>query len=225
MKTITRAVMFVSALCISVLLSVPAHAEKVIDWQLENPFRLFKKPADTKLHHDIFKQLTAAERTSPILAAERKLALLSGGRGWADDVFNHTCYDQDKDRYTACPDYVLPKSHRIIAYLRDKESFWDIFTPEDKNAECSWKVVDRKGKTVSEATAACTERVGLDIPYPSGGRVSVSKSDRERIKPVTVKIRDVLIVGLGDSFAAGEGNPDHPITFDNTRAFNYGYVD
>ncbi len=217
--------MLVCMISVSALLSTPANAGKIIDWQLENSFRLFKKPSDTQLHHDVFKQLTAAESKSPILAAERRLELLSGGRGWADAVFNHTCYDQDNDRYSACPDYVLPKSHRIIAYLRDKESFWDIFTPEDKNAECTWKVVDRKGKTVSEATASCAERVKLDIPYPDGGRVGVSKSDGERIKPLAVKIRDVLIVGLGDSFAAGEGNPDHPVTFDNTRAFNYGYVD
>ncbi|MEJ2118880.1 MAG: hypothetical protein P8Y36_13730, partial [Alphaproteobacteria bacterium] len=109
MKTISRAVMFVCLISVSALLSTPANAGKIIDWQLENSFRLFKKPSDTKLHYDIFKQLTAAERKSPILAAERRLEVLSGGRGWADAIFNHTCYDQDNDRYTACPDYVLPK--------------------------------------------------------------------------------------------------------------------
>jgi hypothetical protein len=37
-----------------------------------------------------------------------------------------------------------------------------------------------------------------------------------------VKVTDLLIVGMGDSFGSGEGNPDVPIRFSPERAVDYG---
>jgi lysophospholipase L1-like esterase len=50
----------------------------------------------------------------------------------------------------------------------------------------------------------------LDHPYRVG--VTASRSGRQAGGRTTVTIRDRLIVGLGDSIASGEGNPDHGIT-------------
>ncbi len=122
-----------------------ASAEGRIEWQLENPFRLFRKPEHTRLHREIFESLSVLERQSPILAAERKLAKRFGGRGWADEMFNDTCYNQNTDRYDACADYVLPKSHRIVANLVKANSLWELFVPDAEGGTCDWQLTGRKG--------------------------------------------------------------------------------
>lgn len=218
--------MLLCALSIWTALAPSARAETVIEWELENAFRLFKRPEDTQLHRKAYEQLTPDERKNPILAIERKLAADSGGRGWADKVFNETCYNQDADRYTACPNYVLPGTHRIIATLKNR-SGGDASSPSpaDSDASCAWRAASAAGRTIAEVSAPCAEPVALDIPYPEGAQVEVATSDGETVAPIQVAVRDVLIVGMGDSFAAGEGNPDHPIAFDDTRTFNYGSVD
>jgi lysophospholipase L1-like esterase len=205
--------------------AAPAAAAGKIEWRLENPFRLFKNPEATELHRKIYEGLSTLERQSPILSAERKLESRFGGRGWADTVFNETCYDQENDRYTACPDYILPKSHRIIARFRKQGSFWDLFEPGAPDGRCRWTLADRAGKTISEETAACDATVKLDIPYPSGGRLTVSPAGGASSSAIDIRIRDLLIIGMGDSFGAGEGNPDHPVKFDDSRSFDYGTVD
>jgi hypothetical protein len=38
--------------------SAPAAAEPVINWRVENPFRLFTDPADTEVHRATWEALT-----------------------------------------------------------------------------------------------------------------------------------------------------------------------
>ena len=208
-----------------VLPSLAVTAQDRIEWRLENSFRLFKKPEHTELHREVFLGLNDEERQAPILAAERKLEERFGGRGWAEPVFNHTCYNQEGDRHNACPDYVLPDTHRIVASLTRKVRFPHIITMASRAEICAWRLDTAAGKTLKEVSALCHQPVMLDIPYPEGGKVSVSTSSDIAIEPVDVKVRDILIVGLGDSFGAGEGNPDYPTKFDDTRDFDYGAVE
>jgi hypothetical protein len=202
-----------------------ASAEGRIEWQLENPFRLFRKPEHTKLHREIFESLTVLERQSPILASERKLAKRFGGRGWADEMFNDTCYNQNTDRYDACADYVLPKSHRIVASVTKSDSLWDLFLPDPDGGTCDWQLSGAQGAVIARKSEPCDERVTFDIPYPAGGRLAVARSGSAAAKPLDIKIRDMLVISMGDSFGAGEGNPDHPVTLSDSRPFDYGQVD
>jgi hypothetical protein len=220
-----RAVLALVAALVVTFASLPAEAAGRIDWRLENPFRLFKDPQATELHRKIYESLSPLEKQTPILSAERKLENRFGGRGWADAVVNETCYDQDADRYNACADYVLPKSHRIIARFKKGDSFWDLFQTSSTSNRCHWRLDDAGGKLLSQTTAACEAPVTFDIPYPQGGRLSVAQAGDSAVSRITIKVRDLLIIGMGDSFAAGEGNPDHPVKFDDTHSFNYGVVD
>jgi hypothetical protein len=204
----------VLAAAVLAILATPARAENSIEWRLENPFRLFKKPEHTALHRDIFEKLKRTERKAPILSAERKLEERYGGQGWADEVFNETCYDQDGDRYTACRDYVLPKSHRVVVTLKEKPGFLDFFTTSATDGVCVWRATGKGGKPADERKAPCKSPAVLEIPYPEGARVTVTSGGSEVAQPIDIKVKDVLIVGLGDSFAAGEGNP-----------VDYGFVD
>ena len=202
-----------------------ASAEGRIEWQLENPFRLFRKPEHTRLHREIFESLSVLERQSPILAAERKLAKRFGGRGWADEMFSDTCYNQNTDRYDACADYVLPKSHRIVANLVKGNSLWELFAPDAEGGTCDWQLTGPQGAVIARKSAPCEEQVTFDIPYPAGGRLAVARSGSAAAKPLDIRIRDMLVISMGDSFGAGEGNPDHPVTLSDSRAFDYGVVD
>jgi hypothetical protein len=121
---VARIIGFLAAIGI-VLSALPAAAANRIEWRLENPFRLFKNPEDTEMHRQALLALAGEEKRVPILAVERRLEERFGGRGWAEEVFNHTCYNQEGDRYDACPDYILPKSHRVVVSLVQQKRIWD----------------------------------------------------------------------------------------------------
>ena len=60
------------------------------------------------------------------------------------------------------------------------------------------------------------------LPYPNGADISVAVVGEQ---PITLKakVRDLLIVGMGDSFASGEGNPDMPAEFSETQRYKNLY--
>jgi hypothetical protein len=70
-----------------------AHAElgtaaaPHIQWEVKNRFRLFRSEADFQRH-------VAAHRGEGVLAAERRLARESDGRGWARDTVERLCVDR-----------------------------------------------------------------------------------------------------------------------------------
>ena len=70
-------------------------------------------------------------------------------------------------------------------------------------------------------TTRCDRLVEIDIPYPSGARLSVEIGGRE-IAGEDIRVADLMIVGMGDSFGSGEGNPDVPVRFSRERAADYG---
>ncbi len=210
-----------------VLWALPAAAANRIEGRLENPFRLFKNPEDTEMHRQAFLGLAGEEKRLPILAVERRLEERFGGRGWAEEVFNQTCYNQEGDRYDVCPDYILPKSHRVVASLVRQKRIWDFFTGSRSSVEetCAWRLMAQDGKLLKEERALCRRPVTFDVPYPDGARLTVWTGAAMAAQPIEVKVRDLLIVGLGDSFGAGEGNPDAPVKFNDSRDFDYGKVE
>jgi lysophospholipase L1-like esterase len=213
-----------------------------IEWQVANRFRLFADPRSFKLHENAWRQyqlfadqqgLSAEDRTTllartSVLGSEhvlndRFIAFSSilrenfDWRGWAADLHDHMCYDPAKRRYTACgslDDYLVPQSHAIEMWLSGAGAALP------KDAVCEWRI---DGLLVAEA--ACAERVsGPDIalPYPGGAELSVNVVGEAPIL-VTAQVRDLLIAGLGDSFASGEGNPNVPVAFDDQRRFRNFY--
>jgi hypothetical protein len=223
---VARIIGFLAAIGL-VLSALPAAAANRIEWRLENPFRLFKNPEDTEMHRQAFLGLAGEEKRLPVLGVERRLEERFAGRGWAEEVFNHTCYNQEGDRYDACPDYIMPKSHRVVASLVRQKRIWDFFTQPRTSIEetCAWRLMAQDGKLLKEERALCRRSVVFDVPYPDGARLTVWTGAAMAAQPVEVKVRDLLIVGLGDSFGAGEGNPDAPVKFDDSRDFDYGTVE
>jgi lysophospholipase L1-like esterase len=214
-----------------------------IDWQVSNRFRLFTNPADFKLHENAWRQyrlhvgqqgLGEAETErliadTSVLGSEhvlndRHIAFTNilrdnfDWRGWAAKGLGQTCYDKDRRQYTACGSldaYLTPASHAIEMWLTPIGT-----VPLPRDRICQWSIA---GQVV--ARQGCAERIagpGVALPYPGGADISVSVLGEQ---PITAgaTVRDILIAGLGDSFASGEGNPDRPVEFDPLRRYHNYY--
>jgi hypothetical protein len=192
------------------------RAEPAIAWRVENPFRFFDDPASTEMHRATYAALTDEERRQPVLAAERLLASRHAD-GWASTIVGKTCWDIKRNRHV-CSDastYVNPTSHTVLLELRGIE--------DASSVECVWLTAPRargqqRGKAI---TKLCSEPLRLDVPYPSGVAVSIEVGGQE-VARTDVGVTDLLIVGMGDSFGSGEGNPDVPVRFSRERAADYG---
>ena len=205
------------ALCPPAYAQDGAASRPAIEWRVENPFRLFVDHADTELHRATYAALSPDEqRRTPVLAAERELATRHPD-GWAAALLGAVCWDANKNRYQ-CPDggaFVFPKSHRVVAQVKG--------VADAGNVECTWRTAI-KGTDSSRGdaiTQRCDRPAELEIPYP-GGATIVVEAGGDQSGRVDARVTDLLIVGMGDSFASGEGNPDVPVRFSRERSADYG---
>jgi len=213
--TALRALILATAL--ATLGAMPARAEPEIVWRVENPFRLFADPADTEVHRATYLSLTPAEQRTPVLAAEHALSQRHD-EGWAASMYRQTCWNATRNRYVCKdgPGYIKPDSHVVIAELAGVE---------DPSVECTWLTAPRGGKQTrgTAVTQPCQSPVKLNIPYPSGAGVTVEIGGLQ-VAAAELKVTDLFVVGMGDSFGSGEGNPDVPVRFSRERFADYGKV-
>src|SRR5437660_2335861 len=127
-----------------------AGAALHIEWEVKNRFRLFRNEADFQRH-------VAAAHSGGVLAAERRLASESDGRGWARDTVERLCVDragrllETCDRDGTLEDYLVPRDHRIGVALAGAIP---------ANTGCAWSLADGTGPP-RETTARCEEEVKL----------------------------------------------------------------
>jgi lysophospholipase L1-like esterase len=179
-----------------------ADAPLQISWEVRNRFRLFREERDFLLQTD-------AERGRSVLAAEQALELQSDGRGWARNTVNRLCIDlsgrvsEPCNRDNVKESYLTPVDHPIQVRLTG---------PIPVGATCAWSFDDGDGPQTS--TFDCNEPINLRVRY---GRTTVANvdvsagSDAAQRVSTEIAVRDILIAGLGDSIASGEGNPDRPV--------------
>ena len=196
-----------------------------IQWRLENPFRLFVEPAATDVHMETYEALDERQRTRAVFEAEK---ILSGrfAKGWGESVFKHICWDAARNQYSCktTPDYLNPKSHRVIVELVDAPARIMQGDANSPPHRCEWRLTPLQGKRAAVPkvmTVPCAEPLAIEVPYPGGLRVSV-RSEGPPIAEADISVQDLFIVGMGDSFGSGEGNPDSPVTFSRERAIEYG---
>ncbi|MCX7315021.1 MAG: hypothetical protein NTV56_25795 [Alphaproteobacteria bacterium] len=182
----------------------PSDPGIAIEWQVRNRFRLFRREADFQRH-------LVAHRAGSLLAAEHLLERDTAGRGWAQSqvdqicvnsagVLNDTC-DRDGER----ENYLVPKNHVVVARLTGAVP---------PGASCNWSFDDGTIPP-KQVTAPCAQPVTQRLAYgkPTIAAVGITRPDNSVDSVSTeVVVRDLLIAGLGDSVAAGEGNPDRPVT-------------
>jgi hypothetical protein len=175
----------------------------IITWEVANRFRLFRDERDFRRHVE-------AESGRSVLEAEQDLAEASEGRGWARDMVVRLCLDavgQVADQCTrdgVRENYLAPADHRI-----EVRASGEIAT----GAACTWSFADGDAKP-RVINADCSAPVSFRARY---GRTTTASVDiavagepiRRAIEDIAV--RDLLIAGLGDSVASGDGNPDRPV--------------
>jgi lysophospholipase L1-like esterase len=204
-----------AGLLLILALGGPVSAQPEIVWEVENPFRFFLDPADTEVHRATWVSLSPEQRRSPVLASERLLAERHG-EGWSASMFDKTCWDGTRNRYVCRerPDYINPKSHTVRASLQG--------LADAQIVDCTWLTAPRgRGGRGKAVTLPCDTPVQLEIPYPTGSWIKVEIGGLQ-VAEVAARVTDLFVVGMGDSFASGEGNPDVPVRFSPDRTAEYG---
>jgi lysophospholipase L1-like esterase len=194
-----------------------AEASPIVTWRLENPFRFFTDPNDTNAHRETYRALGPRARAAPVLAEEH--ALQSDDRdGWAASMFRKTCWNNNRFKCDAYDDYINPSRHAVIAKISGIDGA--------STLSCTWFSAprgDAKNPRGDAITQPCNEPARFVVPFPGGAMVTVEIGGRQ-IAKADIKVRDILIAGMGDSFASGEGNPDMPVRFSRERSADYSTI-
>jgi len=119
---------------------------------------------------------------------------------------------------TRTEDYIDPKAHAVRARLGGPAAA----ASAGKTCAWSWRA-KIGGQAIGAKAAPCGDQILIpDVPYPGGAHVVVRASDGGALLAQDdIVVRDLLVVGLGDSFASGEGNPDIPVRFHASRPMLY----
>jgi len=203
------AVLCLTALLLSLFADALALAQTAaggkprIEWEVKSRFRLFRSESDFQRH-------VAAWRNDGVLGSEQRLAIESDGHGWARDTVERLCVDRAGQLIEFCERdgvrevYLSPADHRIGVVLAG--------TLPD-NVNCVWTFEDGASEQ-RQAAGPCDEEMRLRIVQgkPTTVAVDIVLQDGTAQRVVTeIAVRDLLIAGMGDSIAAGEGNPDRPV--------------
>src|SRR5215813_815276 len=181
----------------------PASDAPRIEWGVKNRFRLFLSEADFQRHVE-------AARSGGVLAAERRLASESDGRGWARDIVDRLCVNRAGQLLESCDRdgereiYLAPRDHRVGVTLAGNVP---------ANEGCVWSFDDGDGHP-RQVESSCNEEVKARLvsARPTIASVDITLPDGTALRLVNeIKVPDVLSAGMGDSIAAGEGNPDQPV--------------
>ncbi len=153
--------------------------------------------------------------------------------GWAAQSLNDNCYEVNGKprRYSAScdrkfswgsakEDYILPDAHTVTIQIAPEQL-------PGVTGDCVWSWQPRKGGKTETKQLACSKPLTISrVPYSqqaaqSGVSVTVKLPDGRALADGDVVVEDLFIVALGDSFASGESNPDHPVQFSPSREMVY----
>ena len=182
-------------LLLSTWCGAAAHAELGggvlrIEWEVKNRFRLFRNEADFQRH-------VAAAQGDGVLAAERRLARESDGRGWARDTVERLCVDRAGKLLEFCERdgereaYLSPRDHRIGVALPAP------CRPMRAASGPSMTAMVPRGSV----NGACNQEVKVRLRHgrPTVASVDIVLPDGTAQRLVSeIQVRDVLIAGMGD---------------------------
>jgi hypothetical protein len=185
-----------------------APSQAQITWEVANRFRLFESQKDFDLHFNAWWNNGAGRS---ILETERTLEKDFEGKGWAASIVGRLCYNSDTGqipktckRDNSTEDYLKSDSHLIKLKVSLPAQF--------SGAQCTWTIGDPSAKPLDLPCSAIVSDQRVPDKKPTPVHVVAKTAAGETIAgDATVLARDILIVGMGDSTASGEGNPDKPI--------------
>lgn len=215
-----RLLLSLLAIVIAGLVAGEAFAQPRIEWEIANRFRLFKREDQFRKLAQIFAALPEQDRKErPAFAfedamqraaAEGRLGKAFGDRvsiaryGWTSAVTRETCFENGNRGHWRCKLetgdlFMEPRVANVLARLVDLPAAL-------AGKSCRWTAAELS------VVAPCTQEVELrrrafDKPFD----IAVTAADAPVAELKDVRLRHVAIVGFGDSFSSGEGNPDKPV--------------
>jgi hypothetical protein len=221
-----RVTLSASTICLALMIASSAGiAAPGITWEVENGFRYFKRASDYREILRIYNSEKSAADPNPT-ALQLEIALEKAATqdgkfngiegndrrlGWAASIYLHTCARQKDHMHRNCEmedheSYLEPKGTRIILHVEGVAS-----------GNCEWKI-----DGAVAGTARCNDAENTGPAKPVTTKVSYNEKHSVTVTPsggaaITgdLTVRDILIVSFGDSFSAGEGNPEKPVNFSN----------
>jgi hypothetical protein len=193
-----------------------AQSPPHVEWEVYNRFRFYKNPQIFRDYLNVAKETAASGTVEWVLNTENALEKKADNEkaGWAANNLGpqDLCWNRATLRYDSCgteADYVLPSAITILARLAGAPAF--------ETATCAWTLeAPQVGPTTIGGPCAGTK---IDTPFAADAMdapklsVVVQSGGAGPVPPIapeTIRVRDYLIVGMGDSFGAGVGNPDIP---------------
>ncbi len=116
------------------------------------------------------------------------------------------CWNRAAQRHDNCADYIKPANHTVSLRLPAGQA--------DAGATCAWSIDQGNGAEFvgppagTTFSAPCQRDVRLRVPFEQEATIKVEVAGSTHRQ--AVKVHDVLVVSIGDSFSSGEGNPDVP---------------
>jgi GDSL-like Lipase/Acylhydrolase family len=130
---------------------------------------------------------------------------------------NAQAYDPNRHRYL--PGYVNPRSWMLnlaAPLMFDRETGGPNPPVPPGVGDCEWRVSEIGGsfQKVLSGNARTMERVAVKVPRPGEYLIehTVKRTDggQDFHDARRYRLHDLFVVSLGDSYAAGQGNPDAP---------------
>lgn len=216
------------------------HLVSELEKRLNSPSWWRKKPpGSTQTYAELFTALRAQDPNRTAVPFEPRL-------GWAsmlrdrpgNSPIEGTCWNAKAKSYDRCSsdigqmngrdDYVFPKRH--LVEIRIEEMIggdWRAYPGACTIALASQPnagfglVTSKIGREAEKQVLTvpdCTAPVFLRIENGETYDVSITAGGIAQPVSEPISVRDLLIVGIGDSFASGEGNPDLPASLDPVNA-------
>jgi hypothetical protein len=215
---------FVLAFVSLLSLLKPAFAadQPAIGWEVENRFRYFQKASDFRAIAKVYESIKTVANPFPSnLQLERTLeqkvvdgTLVGLNRldkhdGWAASIVENTCgrekespgqkkrHDHRNCKMENGDDYLAPSKANLLVHVEGVTA-----------SSCAWWMDGVLVKT-SKCDKSVVEKIE-NVKYGETHTLELRPSNGPSIK-IQIVIQDALIMSFGDSFSAGEGNPEKPV--------------
>jgi hypothetical protein len=200
---------------VAILLPASAvSAQPTVEWRLELPFRLFKESADWERLKPRPCYVAASEQCDKTLEEWYARVIAERSDPWPEASRLEWTSPRLTNRGEYEPgnyseEYLNPRLYRIV-----------LSVPADVHGRRCHVT-----NTPEPISAPCSP--GLSVLVPAAGTELRISAEGGNSWTVPVKVTDHLVVGIGDSYASGEGNPDRPARLNPSRSAmaqlkNYG---
>lgn len=161
------------------------------------------------------KNLASVQETEQCVARLEKSEKLSY-LGWFSDLaadnYQKTCWNAETLQFrndAGCENYTNPKFHTVRLWIDD--------LPSAEFSQLQWFENGNRINSPVRCDAKYQKEICIEfsIDYDNKPKEITVKDIAGNlvVSPTVVQVQDTLIVGLGDSYASGEGNPDTPAEF------------